>query len=164
MAVTASPTYGSATTITITLASLASSAADPPVGRESDAVDITSVDCIDMWVGGKITVGTTPTANTRILIFIAPSHDGTLFAGNAAGTGNAGLTPSAVETMVLAAVIPVKATTSNVTFNWGVSLMSILGSLPPKFVVFFTHNTGVNLNSTGGNHELKYRALNYESA
>src|SRR4051812_38393570 len=107
MALTASPAFGSATTVTCTLASLASSAADPPVGRESAAVDITSVDCIDMWVGGKITVGTTPTANTRILVFIAPSHDGTLYAGNATGA-DAGLTPSAVESMVLAAVIPVK--------------------------------------------------------
>ena len=26
------------------------------------------------------------------------------------------------------------------------------GTLPAKFVVFVTHNTAVNLNSTGGNH------------
>lgn len=159
---TATPTYGTATSITLTLTSLASSTADPPVGRESAVVDVTTIDCIDMWVGGKITTGTTPTANTRILVFIAPSYDGTSYAGNAAGAGDAGLTPSVVETMALAAVIPVKAAVATTTFNWGVSLLSLLGGLPPKFVVFVTHNSVAALHTSG--HELKYRALNYESA
>lgn len=162
---TASPTYGTATAVTFTLASLVSSTADPPVGRESATIDVAAtLDCVDVWVGGKITVGTTPTANTRILVYFAPSYDGTSYAGNATG-GDAGLTPSAVETMAQAAVIPVKAATSNVTFTWGVSAASVFGgSLPPKFNVFVTHNTVAALNATTGNHELKYRALNYESA
>jgi hypothetical protein len=159
---TASPTYGTATTVTFTLASLATSAVD--VGRESNTIDVTTIDTIDVWVGGKITVGTTPTANTKIEIWFAPSYDGTTYAGSATGA-DAGLTPSAKELMVLAQVIPVKAATSNVTFPWGVSAAAVFGgALPPKFSVFVTHNTAVNLNSTGGNHELKYRALNYESA
>lgn len=159
---TASPVYAAAATVTFTLASLATSAAD--VGRESNAIDVTTVDTIDMWVGGKITVGTTPTANTKIEIWFAPSYDGTTYVGGATGA-DAALTPSAKELMVLAQVIPVKAATSNVTFQWGVSAAAVFGgALPPKFNVFVTHNTAVNLNATGSNHELKYRALNYESA
>jgi len=164
MAVTATPSFGTATAVTVTLASLASSTADPPVGRESNVIDMTSIDAIDVWVGGKVTVGTTPTAGKYIQVWFAPSYDGTTYAGSATGS-DAGLTPTNVELMRLAATIVTKATTSNVTFNWGVCASEVFGpSLPPKFNVFFTHNTGVNLNSTGGNHELKYRAVNYESA
>jgi hypothetical protein len=164
MAVTATPTYGTATAVTITLASLASSTADPPVGRESATIDCTTIDSIDLWVGGKITVGTSPTASTLIRVYFAPSYDGTTFAGSATGS-DAGLTPTAAELMRLAYTIPVKATTSNVTFAWGVSAAEVFGgSLPPKFNVFVTHSSVAALNATGGNHELKYRSLNYESA
>lgn len=159
---TPTPVYGTATTVTITLASLATSAAD--VGRESGVIDVATLDVLDMWVGGKITVGTTPTANTQIRIYFAPSHDGTLYAGNAAGAGDAALTPSAVELMKLAEIIPVKVATSNVTFNWGVLASRVFGGfLPPKFVVFVTHNTVAALNATGGNHSLSYRAVGPET-
>lgn len=162
---TSTPVLSTATAVTITLASLASSTADPPVGRESAVIDCSTIDSIDLWVGGKITVGTTPTAGKNIFVFFAPSYDGTTYAGNAAGAGDAGLTPSAVELMRLAAVIPIKAATSNVTFNWGVCASEVFGpALPSKFVVFVTQNSGAALNSTAGNHELKYRAVNFESA
>jgi hypothetical protein len=164
MAVTATPVFGTATSVTATLASLASSTADPPVGRESAVIDCATIDCDDIVIGGKVTVGTTPTAGKSIFVFFAPSYDGTTYAGNAAGAGDAGLTPSNVETMYLAAQMVTKATTSNVTFNWAASVMQVLGFMPSKLVVFITHNTGAALNSTGGNHELKYRGMNYESA
>jgi hypothetical protein len=164
MTTTSSPAFaGSATTITITLASLANSTADPPVGRESTAIDLATIDGIDVLIGGKITVGTTPTANTSIRVYFAPSHDGTLYAGTAAGTGDAGLTPSAVELMRLAAVIPVKSATSNVVFNWEASVLEVCGHIPAKLVVFVTNGSGVALNATAGNHTMSYRAVNYES-
>lgn len=164
MAVTATPVYGTATAVTITLASLASSTADPPVGRESAVIDCATIDSDDIVVGGKITVGTTPTASTRIQVWFAPSYDGTSYAGGAAGAGDAGLTPTNVENMYLAAQSITKSTTSNVAFTWAASVMAVLGFLPSKLVVFVTHNTGVALNATAGNHELKYRGMNYESA
>jgi len=27
--------------------------------------------------------------------------------------------------------------------------------MPPKWVIFITHNTGVNLNATAGNHQIR---------
>jgi hypothetical protein len=36
--------------------------------------------------------------------------------------------------------------------------------VPPKFVLFTVHNTGVNLNSTGGNHVFRYRGVYATSA
>lgn len=162
--VTATPIFGTATAVTCTLASLASSTADPPVGRESAVIDCTTIDCDDIVIGGKVTVGTTPASGKSIFVFFAPSYDGTSYAGNAAGAGDAALTPSNVETMVLAAQIVTKATTSNVTFNWAASVVAVCGFMPSKLVVFITHNTTVNLNATGTNHEIKYRGMNYESA
>jgi hypothetical protein len=47
--------------------------------------------------------------------------------------------------------------TSDRTYPFtGVSLRSaFMGALPSKVVLFIVHNTGVNLNSTAGNHELR---------
>jgi hypothetical protein len=48
--------------------------------------------------------------------------------------------------------------TSDRTYHFsGVSLRGAFGGcLPSKVVLFAVHNTGVNLNSTAGNHELSY--------
>lgn len=165
MATTSSPSYGSVQTVTFGLATtpLASSTADPPAGRESNTIDVVTADVIDIWVGGKITVGTAPGANTYIRVYFCPSYDGTTFAGGATGS-DADLTPKDVSVLRLAASIRVPSTTNNVTFAWGVSAAEVFGgSLPPKFNVFVTQNTTAALNSTGSNHELKYRAINYES-
>jgi hypothetical protein len=167
--VTATPLFGTATSVTFTLASLASSAVD--AGRQSDAIDLATIDSIDVWLGGKITVGTTPTINTRIEVWVFPSYDGTTYAGGAFGAADAAVTPPSTSFPAgfksqgrLAAIFPVLATTTGVVFQWGVALSELFNALPPKCVVFVTHNTGVALNATGTNHELRYRALNYESA
>jgi len=48
--------------------------------------------------------------------------------------------------------------TSDRTYHYsGVSARAVFGGeLPSKFVLFIVHNTGVNLNSTAGNHEFSY--------
>lgn len=165
---TATPVWGTATAVTMTLASLASSAVD--AGQQSDAIDLATIDSIDVWLGGKITLGTTPTVNTKIEVWVFPSYDGTTYAGGAFGATNAAVTPPSTSFPTgfktqgrLAAVFPVLATTTGVVFQWGVALSELFPSLPPKCVVFVTHNTGAAFNSTAGNHEVKYRALNYES-
>lgn len=162
---TASPLYGTKVTMTITLASLATSAT-LTVGRESTAVDQKDVDdAIDCLIGGTITVGTTPTANTYIEVWAYGSYDDTNFTASATGS-DAGLTPTAKTLMALLAVIPNPAATSNVAYKWGpVSVARAFGGvLPVQWGVFVTHNTGVNLNSTGGNHEIEYFPVKFESA
>jgi len=56
----------------------------------------------------------------------------------------------------LAAVMLVDATTSDRVYYFDAGSVRALfdGVLPPKFVVFVAHNTGVNLNSTAGNHQV----------
>jgi hypothetical protein len=53
------------------------------------------------------------------------------------------------------------ANTSDRTYHFGpVSLAAAFGgTLPPKFVLFVTHSTGVNLNSTAGNHQIRIQPV-----
>lgn len=162
---TATPIYGTRVTMTITLAALATSAT-LVAGRESTAVDNKDVDdAIDALVGGTITVGTTPTANTQIEVWVYGSYDDTNFAGSATGA-DAALTPTAKTLMRLLEVIPNVGTTSNVAYKWGpVSVARGFGGvLPVQWGVWVTHNTGVALHATGGNHEIEYYPVKFESA
>ena len=65
---TSSVNYSSASAITIGLASLASSSTWL-AGRESNEVDNSTNKYDDVFIQGKVRVGTTPTINTLILVF-----------------------------------------------------------------------------------------------
>lgn len=160
---TASPVYGAKVTMTITLASLATSAT-LVAGRESTAVDNKDVDdAIDALVGGIVTTGTSPTAG-QIQVWAYGSYDDTNFSGGATGS-DAALTPSAKELMRLLIAIPTTAT-SNVSHKWGpYSIANAFGGIvPPQWGIWITHNTVVVLNATGGNHEIEYIPVKFESA
>ena len=141
---------------TITLASLATSATWL-VGRQSASIATAGYE--DILVSGKVTVGTTPTANTRIEVWAVGSIDGTnwpdvvLEADGALTWTTAGIKYLGARQI---GFMDVLATTSNVTFP--IPLTSIRsafeGVLPKEIVLFVTHNTGVNLNSTGSNHAI----------
>lgn len=164
MATVATPTYAGATAYAITLASLATSTVD--AGRQSIVIDNTVIDAIDFTIGGKITTGTTPTANKQIEIWLAASYDGTSFAGGL-GAADAAVTPVGSKNLMRQAEVITVTATSNITYNWCVpSVNAVFGSMvpPPKFVVFVTQNTAVALNATGTNHELKVNPITVSSA
>src|SRR5690242_3154860 len=155
---TATPVYGSSVAMTCTIASLATDA-NLLVGRESTAVDQKDTDdAIDCLLGGKITTGTTPTAAKQIEIWLYGSYDDTEFSASASGS-NAGLTLTAESKtlMRLFTIIPTHST-SDTAYKFGpYSVAQCFGGvLPVQWGVWIVHNTGVNLNSTGGNHELVY--------
>jgi hypothetical protein len=54
--------------------------------------------------------------------------------------------------------------TSDLTYHFaGVSIASLFGGVvPPKFVFFVTHDTAVNLNATGSNHQIRVQPV-YEN-
>ena len=164
MTTTATPSYGSAGAMTITLASLATSST-LVAGRAGTAADNTSDLAIDAIVQAQIMVGTTPTANTQIELWAYGTADGTVYGGAATGT-DANLTPTDKSTMRLLEIIPVPVTTSNVAYISGShSIQNAFGgTMPRKWGIFVVHNTGVNLNSTGGNHTVKYTVVKYASA
>jgi hypothetical protein len=147
----------------MTLASLASSAVD--VGQASTSVDNTTDLAVDSLVGGKITVGTTPTANTRIEVWAYGSYDGTTYDAGVSGTDGA-FTATNLKTLFrLLTIIPNIAVTSNVAYAWGpFSIAQAFGgTMPRKWGIFVTHNTVAALNATPGNHEVKYTPVKYLS-
>ncbi|MES2339326.1 MAG: hypothetical protein V4537_14625 [Pseudomonadota bacterium] len=158
-------TYASASTITCTLASLATSSG-LTVGRDATEIDNTTNLYLDAWISGKISVGTTPTANTRIEIWVIPRFNDSTYP-DTFGSTDAGVTvtsrAAALAAGKLLAVIDVDVNTSNRAYYFGNSL-SNAGFLthPAKFNLWIVHNTGVNLNATGGNHELDYKG-SYET-
>jgi len=156
--------------LTITLASLATSAT-LLVGRESTAVNNDTTLDLDHLLTGKITVGTTPTIDTRIEIWAyqaidissgTPEYPDVLDGTDSAET----IISDGVKFsgLVLAHTIIVDATTSDRTYPiTAISIASIWGELPPFWGVFVTHNTGVNLNATGSNHRLTFHRIQKQS-
>jgi hypothetical protein len=160
---------GTATAITCGVASLASSASFV-AGRESNEIDNTTNKFIDALVSGNITVGTTPTANTQINIYVwgsdvslATTVIDTLDGADSAETiTNTGVLASA---LAIGAVIPVYATTSDVGYPIKpFSVANLFGKMPRFWGLFVSHNTGAALNSTAGNHVLKYVGIKFDSA
>jgi hypothetical protein len=157
--------YAASATITMSLASIATSSTFV-AGAESTVIDNTSNLYVDAIVGGKITVGTTPTANTQIQISVFTPIDSTpTYPDVMDGTDS-------VETLTsvgvgqgflkLAAVLNVDAVTSNIAYPFSFSVAQLFGgAMPSRWGLYVAHNTGVNLNATGGNHVLKYEGVTY---
>jgi hypothetical protein len=102
-------------------------------------------------------VGTTPTANTSIEIWVIPKREDGSYHDTFDGTAKT-VTVTSREMLYaygkLLAQITVPATTSNVGEEFSGSVCTACASLimPSKYQLFIVHNTGVNLNATGGNH------------
>lgn len=161
--------YRASSTITIAPENVASSSTFL-AGVESAVYDNTSNKDVDVLIAGTWTAGTTPTANTQVLVYVfsvrddAPTYpdvfDGTSSAETitSAGVGRGFLR--------LGGTADVDSTTSNRAYDIGPFSVAALfgGTLPPKFCLFITHNTGVNSNSTAGNHVWKATGVNYTIA
>jgi len=159
--------YGTEADVTITLASLATSSTKL-VGRQSTAIDNSSNKHIDYLVSGKITTGTTPTAAKSIEIwcvaaldYATPTYLAGFGASDAAGPTLIAENKNSVLKLVASIATNV---TSNQEYSFGaVSIAALFGGIvPPKFVLFVTHDTGVNLNSTSGNHKIRVQPV-YET-
>lgn len=161
------------TAITITLANLASSSS-LVVGRESTIVTNVSNLYMDALVSGQITVGTTPTVDKQILVYVyAPlKHvSGTPTLPIATTTALTGADAAAtfeayqLNQLRLAAVATVIATSDRAYSFAPFSVAALFGGvLPIKWGLFLTHNTGVNLNATAGNHWFHYQGIKYTVA
>jgi hypothetical protein len=167
--------HGSSAAFTITLASLATSSTRV-AGRESTAVAISGLQpVVDILIGGKITVGTTPTTNTQIDVWVYGSLDDTptypdVGGGDGIGGSDSALTCATAgvrnSAMHLLVSMEVDSTTSDRVYAFAPRGIAKLfgGVLPKNIGIFVTHNTGVNLNSTGGNHVISYTPVYYNTA
>ena len=150
--------YGSKTTLTAAVASLASDT-NLLTGIESSEIDNTSDGFADIIVSGKVTTGTSPTASKQIEVW-AVAWDGANWPDVFDGTTSAETITSSDIKNAICKPIAIMSTsnTSDRTYHFtGVSLRgAFMNALPSKAVLFVTHNTGVALNATAGNHELSY--------
>jgi hypothetical protein len=158
--------YANAATITITLASLATSATRI-VGVESTAIDNSSNLYLDALVSGKITTGTSPTGG-QIDIWIYASHDETpTYPDVLDGTDSAETFTdenARNSALRLGAVIVPDTTSSQTYWIAPFSVAALYGGVLPRFWgLFVSHSTGVNLHATSGNHELKYTGVTLQS-
>ena len=164
---TVQPVYGAPGSITNAIASLGTSAT-LVAGWESATVDNTSTLYDDVLVSGQVTVGTSPTAGTVINVYcVAPLNPATptwpdVFDGT---TGAKTITSLGVGAGFLRLVtsLSVDTTTSSRAYAFSpVSIASLYGGvMPQKFALFTTHNTGVNLNATAGDHFVVTQGINY---
>ena len=154
--------YPAASDLTITLASLASDT-NLLTGRESATIDNSTSLYLDILVSGKITAGTSPTASRSIEVWAVGSWDGTNWPDVFDGTESAETITSADIKSSVCRFLAAMATanTTDRTYHFGpVSLASAFGgTLPPKVVLFVTHSTGVALNSTAGNHQIRLQPV-----
>jgi len=154
--------YGTASDLTITLASMATDT-NLLTGRESATIDNSANLFLDYLVSGKITAGTSPTAARSIEVWAVGSWDGTSWPDVFDGTESAETITSADIKASICRFVAAMATanTSDRTYHFGpVSLAAAFGgTLPPKVVLFVTHSTGQNLNSTAGNHQIRLQPV-----
>lgn len=153
--------YGTTATITASVASLASDT-NLLAGIESAIVDNRTDGFEDHILSGKFTTGTSPTASRQIEIW-AVAWDSNAWPDVFDGTSSAETITSADIKNALCKAVAVLPTnnTSDRTYSFtGVSMKTVFGGvLPSQYVLFIVHNTGVALNATAGNHELRYQGI-----
>lgn len=153
--------YGSKTTITAAVASLASDT-NLLAGIESSIIDNSTDGFDDILLSGKSTTGTSPTASRQIEVW-AVAWDGANWPDVFDGTTSAETITSSDIKNAICKPVAILATnnTSDRTYHYsGVSARAVFGGeLPSKFVLFQVHNTVAALNATAGNHEHSYMGV-----
>ena len=167
---TATINYSSNTAITMDLANLGSSTTFV-AGRESSQIDNTTNKYVDAIVSGTISVGTTPTANTTIAIYVWGADtslattpidvlDGTDSAETLTNTG-------VLNALRFGAAVSVPAATSDVAYPiLPFSVAGRFGGVMPKFWgLFVSHNTVAALRNNAVNtNGLEYVGIKYDVA
>lgn len=147
--------YSTSAALTITLASLASSTAS--VGRQSTLIDNTTNRFQKVVIYAKIKLGTSPTADRNVTFYlIRTDNDGTEHRTDGAGTTDAALTVKNAQPIGSLYV-------GNSPATGDVLLGEFVVEDPgPEWGVAVVHDTGVNLDSTGSNHWVRYIGINPE--
>lgn len=140
------------TALTISLASLATSTAG--VGRQSTIVDNSTTKYDSALLNVLIKLGTSPTANKSIYIYLIQS-DGTNRT-DGAGASDAGITIKNAQLLGTLTTGAAPATGDNLRKTL------YIDNLGQEWGIVIVHDTGVNLDSTGGNHVIKFAGYKWE--
>lgn len=155
---TVSLNYATPAAITITMTSLADGAY-----RQSTVVDNSTNKYVDALIGGSIQTGTTPTAETRIEVYLYASYDGTNYTAGCSGTDGAYTADGEENLLKLIEVIIVDATTGQDYVFGPISVAQVFGGImPSKFGVVIKNATGAALDATGTNNHIKYTGIKYD--
>jgi hypothetical protein len=144
---------GASTAMTISLGSLASSTAG--AGRQSTMVDNTTTRFGRLLVFVKIKQGTSPTGSRGAQVYLVRG-DGSGNRDDAAGASDAALTVLNAQP-IGALVNKSSPATGDVLSGW-----FVVENPGREFGVAIVHDTGVNLDATGGNHDVRYVGINPE--
>lgn len=138
-------------TFTITIASLATGSS-----RQSDAVDLSSLNGLDLNVYVKFKTNAAGTSSTGYVVFrwMARTGDGTEYV-DAGGATDAAVTP--VNAPVIGSSPAVANATTYIAGPF--SLSKILGSVPKFGALVVENQSGATLSATGGDHEATYEAV-----
>ena len=157
--------YPAAFDATIALAGLAHDA-NLLAGGESNAIGNLINKYLDYLISGRIRTGTGPTTAKSIQVWAVASWDGTNWPDGFDGIASAETITSANHKNAICRLVAEMATdaTSDRDYHFsGVSIRDLFGgTCPPAFVLFVTHNTGVALHATAGNHQIRIQGV-YET-
>jgi hypothetical protein len=149
--------YDSSAALTITLASLASSAT---AGRESTAIDNTSnlgEDAL-VFVKVKLQAGT-PANDKAIYVYAYGSEDGTNYTDPATGT-DAAITLRDPTNLRLIGVINTPDSGALTYKSNPFSVAAAFGGiLPRKWGIVIRNYTGIAFDATAGNHSITYTGV-----
>jgi hypothetical protein len=147
--------FDASTAFTITLASLASSAAG--VGRQATIVDNTTNRYTKIELSIKLKQGTNPTGSKKAMVYlIKVDNHATAHRSDGAGATDAAFT---VLNAPLIGVMRNKAAPSTGDLLYGEFTIHNPG---PKWGIAIVHDTGVNLDSTEANHWARWVGSNPE--
>lgn len=156
------PLLSSPAALTVTLASLASSTAG--VGRQSTLVDNSTTRYAQILVTVSIKVGTSPTAGKAIYVYALRSNkDTTAIRDDSAGASDAAWTRKTADYLYYPnsnrpSILYCGSAATGDVFK-GLFLLDQPG---PEWGIGVVHDTGVNLDSTGGNHVCSWIGVNPE--
>lgn len=146
------PNHAAYSALTITLASLATSTAG--VGRQSTIVDNTTDKFEGALLNVLIKLGTSPTANKSIYLYLIQSNGTNRTDG--AGASDAALT------IKNAALIGIMTTGSAPVTGDNLRKTFLIEGLGREWGIAVVHDSAVNLDSTGGNHAITFSGYKYE--
>jgi len=156
-------TVGSSSALTITLASLASSTTN--VGRQSTMVDNSTTRYGRVLVSVSIKLGTSPSASKAIYVYgIRSNKDATAIRDDGAGASDAAWTRKNAEYLYYPNTRRPSIIYCGAAATGDVFKQTFYFDDPgPEWGVGIVHDTGANLDSTGGNHVISYLGENPEA-
>jgi len=157
-------TYSAASTITVTLASLASAGS----ARECTVVTNTATRYDDAYVTVTATVmtGTAPAGDKSLYIYFYSAGSGTDYTSPVTGTDATIAVTQPNNFFGPAAMTFQSSAASLATVNMMIpSVASFFGGiLPPKWGMVFQNSTAMILSATGGDHAVAYVGITFTTS